>query len=277
MPAQAPQELLLSVHYKAEGNPAKMQMTMRRNRIVRAKRRILGIFLMTVLLLHCAPLALAREEKAEFLSGGKIINVYLFIPDRKGKFPVVIILHGMGKITDVFGWATGLQAQGIGSAVVEYFDACPPPSPRYMRPWLKVGQDTITYLQRLSWVDPTRIAVLGGSLGAILGCLLTASDQRVIALAEVSGDMPSWANVKRMPPTLIIHGKEDKTIGVAGAYKLASILKRIGAVGEMQIYPDVGHDVSNYGEDSTKKIVWFFARYLRPTKPRPATAGRVGS
>ena len=59
-----------------------------------------------------------------------------------------------------------------------------------MLPWLRAGERSITYLQGLPWVDRSRIGIFGGSLGAMLGCLITANEPRVVALAEVAGNMP---------------------------------------------------------------------------------------
>lgn len=206
----------------------------------------------------------AKEEEVKVLSAGKQISVYLFIPDGRPKYPVVLVLHGVGKPQDVFCFARALQHRGIAAAVVEYYDAQPGPTPRYMIPWLRACEDTITYLQRQPWVDDNRIGVAGGSLGAILACVVAAADKRVRALVEIAGYMPPWSKTEKMPPTLILHGSEDKVISVKGAYMLASLLKRTHSIGEMEIYPHVGHDIfGTKSDDVTQKMVYFFERYLK--------------
>ena len=76
---------------------------------------------------HCAPSTPTQTEKSFVESDGHRINVDVYEPDRAGRHPAVILLHGSGGIhlinpSLVNRYAAVLAEQGIICFVVHYFD-----------------------------------------------------------------------------------------------------------------------------------------------------------
>ncbi len=109
--------------------------------------------------------------------------------------------------------------------------------------------------------------MLGTSLGASLALTVASQDARVGAVAEVSGLLPdpAVAFIKRMPPTLILHGTADPIVPVAEAYKLERLLAARGTEYEAKIYPGQGHIFSPaIAHESVERTARFFDKALRP-------------
>src|SRR6266550_4596046 len=80
------------------------------------------------------------------------------------------------------------------------------------------------------------------------------SSQIIIALMEIEwerSDIPSAVTsrwhmlpVKRLPPTLIIHGKEDQRVPFARAMELEALLKKLGTPLKTEFYPNERHILS---------------------------------
>jgi dipeptidyl aminopeptidase/acylaminoacyl peptidase len=51
--------------------------------------------------------------------------------------------------------------------------------------------------------------------------------------------------VKRLPPTLIIHGKEDQRVPFARATELEALLKKLGTPVKTEFYPNERHILSS--------------------------------
>jgi dipeptidyl aminopeptidase/acylaminoacyl peptidase len=69
--------------------------------------------------------------------------------------------------------------------------------------------------------------------------------------------------MKRMLPTLILHGMSDLIVPVAEAYKLERLLKRRGTEYEAEIHPGQGHVFAGaIARASVERTAEFFAKTL---------------
>lgn len=189
-----------------------------------------------------------------------------------GRAPAVLILHGAHGLGDgslFYPQAKALAERGITAFVIHYFDGIP--QARKAAPTLhdereRVIAEAVSYVARQAYVDPERIGVFGLSLGGFHALSLGSRDQRIQAVVNVVGAMPSEVQrrgVHRMPPTLVLHGDRDATVPVRRAYELASLLGEIGAEHEVKIYKGQGHTFrGDAKEDSISRTVDFFERYL---------------
>ena len=167
--------------------------------------------------------------------------------------------------------ARALAAEGFAVYVLHYFDRAGSPGPdfktilRKFPLWMKTVWDAVTFVSREPRVDPSRIGLLGFSLGGYLSVSSSGIDSRIKAVVEFFGGLPRELKyfMRRACPTLILHGEADATVPVAEAYHLQQVLlaKRIPC--EMKIYPGVGHGFNGeVWQDAGLRSVNFLKKYL---------------
>jgi carboxymethylenebutenolidase len=210
-----------------------------------------------------------------FESGGQTIACDAFVPSARNgeRFPAVIGLHGSaGGHATMADPAALLAAQGFAVYVVHYFDrtgttgvADKQTAVRNFPAWGKTVWDSISHVAARPEVDAGRIGLLGFSLGAYLALSVAAVDSRVKAVVEFFGGMPREMKlfIRRLCPTLILHGESDPTVPVAEAYHLQQLLENKSTPYEMQIYPGAGHGFSGeIWQDAKLRTLSFLQKYL---------------
>jgi dipeptidyl aminopeptidase/acylaminoacyl peptidase len=100
--------------------------------------------------------------------------------------------------------------------------------------WLSTLNDAVSFIATQPDVDPKRIGAFGYSLGGYLAVAQSSRDLRIKAVVELAGGVePAFAKaITRLPPTLIIHGKEDRRVPFSRATELQTLLKKLGATVE---------------------------------------------
>jgi dienelactone hydrolase len=210
-----------------------------------------------------------------FESGGQTIACDAFVPSARNgeRFPAVIGLHGSaGGHATMADPAALLAAQGFAVYVVHYFDrtgttgvADKQTAVRNFPAWGKTVWDSISHVAARPEVDAGRIGLLGFSLGAYLALSVAAVASRVKAVVEFFGGMPREMKlfIRRLCPTLILHGESDPTVPVAEAYHLQQLLENKATPYEMQIYPGAGHGFSGeIWQDAKLRTLSFLQKYL---------------
>ena len=216
--------------------------------------------------------AAASETRGSYTSGGKKILVEQFASEQPGKRPAIIVLHGSGGVVfpgfDLRKYASSLSEQGYAVFYPHFFNRT---GHIFVRPsqvhenlpvWTQTVQDCLSYVSAHPAVDARRIALVGYSLGGYLSLSTAARDSRVDAVVEVAGALDK-DGVKRMPPTLILHGAKDQTVPVAKAERLEALLKRSGTPYQKHIYPNEAHRLSREAvQDATQRIQRFLGMYF---------------
>ena len=208
-----------------------------------------------------------------FESGGKPIRIDGFIPDLNGTpLPTVIALHGAGgDATGSERFAAQLAEQGFAVYVLHYFDrtgtqsADKPTILRNFPVWMKALWDAVSFVEKQPAVDRERIALLGFSLGAYLSLANSTIDGRIKAVVEFFGGLPREMKIfmRRLCPTLILHGEADPTVPVAEAYNLQQLLEQKGIPYEIKIYPGEGHGFEDeVWRDASLRTLAFLQRQL---------------
>jgi carboxymethylenebutenolidase len=219
------------------------------------------------------------QSRSSFVSGGQSIAYDAFVPQAANgrRFPAVIGLHGSaGGHATMSDPATMLAAQGFAVYVLHYFDrtgtigvADKQTAIRHFPLWGKTVWDAITHIECQPAVDSQGIGLLGFSLGAYLALSVAAVDQRVKAVVDFFGGFPKEMKffMRRLCPTLILHGDADPTVPVAEAYHLQQILEKKAIPYEMQIYPGAGHGFTgDIWQDSRRRTLAFLQKYLAPAQ-----------
>ena len=170
-------------------------------------------------------LRLARE-RGEAPKAADTIEGYLAKPEGNGPFAAIVYLHGCdGHAKDdrksIAQFVTGL---GYVSLAVDSFatrgikDACTKPLPALMLARQGDALGALSYLSKLPFVDPQRIAVLGGSMGAMVALQLASTHN--VETFDAPRDLKFKAAVAYYPlcgvaseelivPTLILIGELD--------------------------------------------------------------------
>jgi carboxymethylenebutenolidase len=216
------------------------------------------------------------ESAGSFLSLGKTIGVERFEPAGAGKHPAILILHGAGGL-DIGGrefrqFARELARRGYVAQIVHYFDqsgtrhADASTIGRSFSSWMVTIGDALTGLARQENVDPRRIGLLGFSLGSYLSLSVASRDPRIAAVVEYFGGLPDLfaVNLKRFPPTLILHGDADPVVPVAEARKLERILRGKDFPFQIRVYPGQGHRFTGADDlDAYRRSLAFFDLHLK--------------
>lgn len=233
------------------------------------------------LLLAPVPSAAAQPEPASrmmsFQSGGVPIAVEWFpaAGQRTGETrPAVLLLHGADGLTFEAGYRMAAQvvaASGFNVAFLHYLDRTGERRVAYstLRQrfplWAETVRDGLSWVAGQPGADPGRLGIVGISLGAALGLHVAAGDGRVKALVDYFGPVPEGLadGGLRLPPTLILHGENDRVVPVSNARALARLLEASGTPHELQIYPGQGHSLTGLAQlDAASRTAAFLGRYL---------------
>jgi len=200
-------------------------------------------------------MATISQSQLAFESGRKQIRLDAYIPDSEGNsLPAVIALHGAGgDVTGTEKFAAVLAEQGFAVFVLHYFDrtgtqnADMPVIIRNFPIWMKTLWQAVSFVEKQPQVDRDRIGLVGFSLGAYLSLANSSIDGRIKAVVEFFGGLPREMKLfmRRLCPTLILHGDADPTVPVEEAYNLQRLLEEKGIPYEMKIYPGAGHGFEN--------------------------------
>jgi len=209
--------------------------------------------------------------------GGAELVIHIHRPaDAASPSPAIVFYHGGG-------WLTGMPAQfgehckhlarkGMTGLAVEY---------RLMRShgvtaWECVEDAAAAFkwtgdnAARLG-IDPARIGAGGGSAGGLLAatlgtCPILSPDERPAALVlfnpilDLSDEKWSsrfppgrWQDASPaqhvsagLPPTVIFHGREDRTVPPEQAEHFSNLMAEAGNRCDLHLYEGVGHAFFNY-------------------------------
>lgn len=241
------------------------------------------------------------EVASSFKSGDTTIAVERFDPAAPlagAKRPAVVILHGAGGMA-IGGpafreFARALARRGNTALIVHYFDRTGTkpgdladavgPGARNPRKiltnfpaWMDTVRDAVAHAGSLPEVNSARVGLLGFSLGSYLALAESSRNPKVAAVVEYFGGLPSVLGTLavRMPPTLILHGEQDRTVPVTQARDLERLYSARKFPYEIRIYPDQGHGFQgDDGKDAARRALEFFDAHLRVDAKAGESNGR---
>lgn len=220
------------------------------------------------------------EELSVDAGSGKVTTRCYATPGHEPR-PVVVLLHG-GSGYDRFSrqyemYADALAARGFRVCAVLYYTpedlnvmAGNDRAARQARydsrftSWLAAVNTAIDRLSELESTTPGSIGVLGFSQGAYLAVAAAGTNQRVKALVEFYGGVPSLVEkrISHLPATLIVHGEDDKVVPVNEAYAMETFARTKANSYTMKIYKSAGHGFdskqTDAAVDARRRTVEFF-------------------
>jgi dienelactone hydrolase len=213
-----------------------------------------------------------------YASGGARVAVERFAPAGRGRHPAVLVLHPSDGVAGSGGdyvrrWAEAFAEHGYVAYVVHYFDRTGDTRTDDAREdaafpqWTAALEDAVTFAERDPAVRPGRVGVFGFSLGAWMGLALGARDPRVGAVVGIgSGFFDALRpTVKRLPPTLLLHGRDDDVVPLGRALAVDSTLARLGVPHRLVVYPGEKHALDGGAEaDAQARALRWMDREVRP-------------
>lgn len=220
-----------------------------------------------------------------FVAGNRAIrmDVHSARPEPGRRAPAIILLHGAGG--NIGFWlerlAPHLTQSGVSVFAPHYFertdtvraDMAAITDGIHVPLWLDTVDAALQHVRKREYVDASRVAMVGISLGGFLTMSAAATRSthqaaaaQVRCLVELSGGLPEpYASqaTPRMPPTLIVHGTDDTVVPVSAAHELDSLLTRLGVEHEARILQREGHWFSGAGQMQLMLAVGsFLSRHL---------------
>ena len=178
--------------------------------------------------------------------GGSALLLDAHRPAGAGPFPAVVLLHGGGFTGGSKGGWTGDLARSLAAAGYAVFDinyrllgdlgpgATLDAAMNAAREDLGRALDHVVARAAAYGVDAARVAVGGGSAGAIAALLAAYGPDRVgvrpRAVIDLWGGMNGREGSLRAgdPPLLVVHGTADRTVPYSQAEALVAAARRVG-------------------------------------------------
>lgn len=226
-----------------------------------------------------APVATAQANvPSGFSSGGRSIAVEWFPAagvEDGATAPALLLLHGADGTTyaDTYRFGAGILAgAGYHVAFPHYLDRTGDRRVAYGRLrqdyplWTDTVRDGLGWVGAQPGVDAGRLGIVGISLGAALALSVAVEDRRVGAIVDYSGPCPDElaTATASLPPTLILHGEDDRIVPVSNARRIMKLLEEKGTKHEAHFYPDQGHVFTGLARlDAAGRASAFLDRFLK--------------
>jgi dipeptidyl aminopeptidase/acylaminoacyl peptidase len=136
---------------------------------------------------------------------------------------------------------------------------------RHLHVWEDTVIDCVSFAANHPRVRRESIGIFGYSLGAFLAVSVASRDSRVDAVAEVAGGLFTYlgGKLRRVPPTLAMHGTDDRRVNVRYAHELDRVARRLGVPPVLKLYPGEGHVLSESAmADARARSLAFLSRQL---------------
>jgi dienelactone hydrolase len=218
-----------------------------------------------------AQAALPTPQEVTFPAGDLVLHGRLFVPDGVGPFPTIVWNHGSERFPGPYlpGLARPFVAAGYvffapfrrghgtspGPYIVDQVQAAPFAQRNELTVKLLEEQVAdqlagLAYVQSLPYVDPSRIAVMGGSYGGIQTLLGAEANPGYIAAVDCSGAAQSWAGNPLLQarlqqavtnltiPVFLLQAQNDYDL--TPTHTLGDLLAQLGKPAQTQIYPLFG-------------------------------------
>ncbi|PYQ22376.1 MAG: dienelactone hydrolase family protein [Acidobacteria bacterium] len=232
--------------------------------------------------------ALAAEQTVSYKSGDETVSGLLVIPDGKGPFPGVVVIHEWWGLDDwVKSQARALAREGYAALAVDLYrgkvTSKQDEAHQLMSglPEDRAARDlkaAFAYLQGRADVKKDRIGVIGWCMGGKYSLKLATEEPRLAAAVAYYGAPPTdpSAIARIKAPVLGNYGAEDKGPSPDQVRAFEAALKKAGKTIDVKFYEGAGHAFANpnnpwrgYREAAAKdawtRTVDFFAKHLKRT------------
>ena len=212
--------------------------------------------------------AIAADAVQMKVGVGQKMEATLYKPAGAGPFPAVLVLHTSSGLRPAdHNYARKLADEGYVCLVPDFFQAYDLNENTRDRTFTTHAESifadfvsAIDTLRKTEGVRPDRIGAVGFSNGGYWALLLAAKGQiqaGVSYYGAVTGagtdrslTVFEKAFTAGSSPVLVLHGAQDKTVTANNAEYLVSMLKKVKAPHEFQLYSSAGHSYERGKLDS---------------------------
>lgn len=191
--------------------------------------------------------------------GGKSLRLDAYLPTVKEPAPAIVLVHGGGFTGGAKGGYTGELARHLADNGYAAFDIdyrlMGDLGPRATLPQaMEAAQEdlarAVKYVvanSKTYAIDPDRLALGGGSAGAITALLATYGEHRSVrqpkAVVSLWGGMYGQESAIKPgdPPVLLVHGTADKTVPFAQSQSIATASRKAGVDAVLLRIENGGH------------------------------------
>lgn len=222
---------------------------------IAASRCVVALFLLSL------PLALTgfAPQETVYVGAGKGMRAHIILPDGKGPFPGILVLHTSGGLQQPdLDYAKELAKEGYVCLVPAFMEAYGITSRNRQLTFTLHADgifadlvDAVELLRKRPEIDKERLGAVGFSNGGYWALLLAARGKiwaGVSYYGALSGggtdrQLTSFqgAFTKESSPVLILHGSRDSVVPVDVAQRLVSLLEEKKAPYEAKIYQGAEH------------------------------------
>jgi dienelactone hydrolase len=223
--------------------------------------------------------------------GGGPITGILSKPATNGLWPAILISHGLGGSAVGFAQPKAREMTNWGAVCIapnytHTNNLNPPENEGWCPENSRRARACLTILASLGYVDTSRIAAYGNSMGAFVTTgLCGASSNQIHVAAITAGGTSGTSNLDFAAPAvpevvgitvpfLLMHGTTDTTVPPSQSATLQSILTSNSIPNNRILFDGIGHDLHN--NPATRDEVyqhirdWFtqWGLFDRPGEPR---------
>jgi len=216
--------------------------------------KVLWLFLIPLLALD----ALAGTPKnVSYKSGDETVQAMLYVPDGKGPFPGIVVIHEWWGLNDwIKEQASKLSDQGYVALAIDLYRGkvatTPEEAHEIMRgvPEDRAARDlhaAVELLKAQPNVKKDRIASIGWCMGGGYSLDLALQEPTLRATVINYGHLASDSeSLKKINASILgLFGGQDRGIPPDDVKKFEQALKQLGKKVEVKIYPDAGHAFEN--------------------------------
>ena len=226
-----------------------------------------------------------KTTTVKYLSGSDTVSAYLAVPEGKGKFPALIVIHEWWGLTPwMKGNAETFAKKGYVALAIDLYHGKVTSDPKVagelaqslpMERAITDLKSAFAYLKNLHDVNTKKIGSIGWCFGGGFSfqAALNLPELKtcVVNYGKLSSDENQIKNIHC--PILCVFGNEDKAFPPSTVYEFDKAAKAVGLNVEVKFYPGVGHAFMNPGnkigykkevaDSAWKDIYAFLAKTLK--------------
>jgi carboxymethylenebutenolidase len=227
-----------------------------------------------------------RSETVEFASGGRVLGGYLAMPEGKGPFPAVVVIHEAYGLNDNIRDITrrfageGYAALGVDLFAGSNRAVC---MARFMtglfvntlcHSGIRGLRASLDYLCARPEVDADRVGAVGYCMGGSFAVAWACTDDRLKAIAPYYAMNPRpFSAVERLCPVVGSYPARDP-VSTGDGHRLDRELDRLEVDHDIKFYPGTVHGFFAPGirhndvaaKDSWGRVLAFFEEKVKAAK-----------
>lgn len=162
-----------------------------------------------------------------------------------GKYPLLFFLHGAGsRGNDINLLCQNPFFEITKDMELPFVTVAPQCNQNNWFDHFHEVKDLLFYIEKLSYIDNTRVYLIGGSMGGYATWQLAMSEpEHFAAIVPVCGGGMYW-NASRLAniPVWAFHGAKDTVVECQESINMVNHINKSGGNAKLTIYPDNGHD-----------------------------------